>query len=328
MKTIKVGLLGLGNIGAGTYKTLEMNKDQITASAGLNIEITKILEKDVNRKRDITTLPEQFTQDPDEIFNDPEISIVIELLGGIEPATTFMLTAMKKGKSVVTANKAAVAANFDKLMATAKENDVLFRFEASVGGGIPILNALTTVLQANQFEEILGIVNGTTNYILTQMTEYGLDYGDVLKVAQEKGFAEADPTADVEGIDVANKLSILMSLAFGLSVAPKDIPTEGISKITKSDIEAAKAEGCKIKLLATARKTGDKVEYSVKPTKLPFDHPLAGVSNEFNAIFVKGNAVNELMFYGKGAGPLPTGSAVMGDVMEIAKVIAFCDECK
>jgi len=213
-------------------------------------------------------------------------------------------------------------------MATAKEYDVLFRFEASVGGGIPILNALTTVLQANQFEEILGIVNGTTNYILTQMTEYGLDYGDVLKVAQEKGFAEADPTADVEGIDVANKLSILMSLAFGLSVAPKDIPTEGISKITKSDIEAAKAEGCKIKLLATARKTGDKVEYSVKPTKLPFDHPLAGVSNEFNAIFVKGNAVNELMFYGKGAGPLPTGSAVMGDVMEIAKVIAFCDECK
>lgn len=322
MKQVKIGLLGLGNIGTGTYKTLEMNRDQITTATGTDIRIVKILERDTEKERDINVKPEQFTQDINVIINDPEIDIVIELLGGIEPASTFMLDAMNSGKSVVTANKAAVAANWRTLNDAASRNDVMFRFEASVGGGIPILNALTTVLQANQYEEILGILNGTTNYILTQMTEYGLDYDDVLKIAQEKGFAEADPTADVEGIDVANKLSILMALAFEKYVAPGDIPTEGITKITKKTLDLAKANGCKVKLVASAKKVGDKVEYSVGPMELPFSHPLAGVSNEFNAIFVKGNAVDELMFYGKGAGPLPTGSAVMGDVLEIAKVLA------
>lgn len=322
MDKVKVGLLGLGNIGTGTYKTLEMNKEQVTEAVGAEVEITRILERDVDKERDVTVTPDQFTQNPDDIFNDPEIKIVIELLGGIEPATSFMLAAMNAGKSVVTANKAAVAANWKTLNDAAKRNNVEFRFEASVGGGIPILNALTTVLRANKYEEVLGILNGTTNYILTQMTEYGLDYNDVLKVAQEKGFAEADPTADVEGIDVANKLSILMALAFDTYVAPTDIPTEGITKITKEKIDIAKANGCKIKLIASAKKIGDKVEYFVGPKELPESHPLAGVSNEFNAVFVKGNAVDELMFYGKGAGPLPTGSAVMGDVLEIAKNIA------
>lgn len=321
MNTIKVGLMGFGNIGTGAYKTLEMNKITIAQNAGVNIEITKILEKDVDRKRDVTVSKEQFTQNPNDLFTDPEISIVIELLGGIEPATSLMLEAMKNKKHVVTANKAAVAANYDKLVQTAKENGVQFRFEASVAGGIPIINALTTVLGANQFEEILGIVNGTTNYILSQMTEYGLNYEDVLKTAQEKGFAEADPTADVEGIDVANKLSILMALMFNVRVSPEEIPTVGISKITKTEIEEAKAKGCKIKLIASAKMLNHKLEYSVKPTLLPIEHPLAGVNNEFNAVFVKGNAVGELMFYGKGAGPLPTGSAIMGDVLEIAKSI-------
>lgn len=320
MKTVKVGLLGLGNIGTGTYKTLEMNKEQIEAAAECNIEITKILERDVDRERDITVSADQFTQDPDSIFTDPEIDIVIELLGGIEPASTFMLSAMNHGKHVVTANKAAVAANFDKLQQAARDNNVEFRFEASVGGGIPILNAITTVLRSNQFEEILGILNGTTNYILTQMTEYGLQYDDVLKTAQEKGFAEADPTADVEGIDVANKLSILMALAFHKYVAPEDIPTTGITKITRKDITSATVNGCKIKLIASAKLVDGKLEYSVKPTEIPNSHPLASINNEFNAVFVKGNAVDELMFYGKGAGPLPTGSAVMGDVLEIAKL--------
>lgn len=320
MKTVKVGLLGLGNIGTGTYKTLEMNKEQIENAAGCKIEITKILERDVDRKRDITVTPEQFTQDPDSIFKDPGIDIVIELLGGIEPASSFMLSAMENGKHVVTANKAAVAANFNKLMETAEKNGVEFRFEASVGGGIPILNAITTVLRSNQFEEVLGILNGTTNYILTQMTEFGMKYEDVLKKAQEKGFAEADPTADVEGIDVANKLSILMALAFDQYIAPEDIPTEGITKVTRKDITNAAVNGCKIKLIASARLKDGKLEYSVKPTELPNSHPLASISNEFNAVFVKGNAVDELMFYGKGAGPLPTGSAVMGDVLEIAKL--------
>jgi homoserine dehydrogenase len=319
MKSVKIGLLGLGNIGTGTYKTLEMNRDQIEKETGLDLRITRILEKDTTRDRGIDVDPARFTQDADDIFNDPDIKIVIELLGGIEPATSFMLKAMESGKSVVTANKAAVAANFDQLMKTAGDNGVEIRFEASVGGGIPILNALTTVLRANKYDEILGILNGTTNYIMTQMTEYGLEYEDVLKTAQEKGFAEADPTADVEGIDVANKLSILMALTFGNYVPPMEIPREGITGITKEDIQRASDNGCKIKLIAQARKTDNGIDYSVRPMELPLDHPLASVSNEFNAIFVKGNAVGELMFYGKGAGPLPTGSAVMGDVLEIAK---------
>lgn len=322
MKRINIGLLGLGNIGTGTYKTLEMNREEIEKNTSLDLHITKILEKDFERERDITVTADQFTQNPDDIFNDSNIDIVIELLGGIEPATTFMLEAMKHGKSVVTANKAAVANSYDKLLQAAEENNVMFLYEASVGGGIPILNALTTVLRANRYEEVMGILNGTTNYIMTQMTENGSSYDDVLKDAQKKGFAEADPTADVEGIDCANKLSILMALTFGNYVHPDDIPTTGISQITKEDIDKAAAKGCKIKLIAQAKREGNAIEYSVKPMELPISHPLATVNNEFNAIFVRGNAVDDLMFYGKGAGPLPTGSAVMGDVIQIAETIA------
>ncbi|MDR2131921.1 MAG: homoserine dehydrogenase [Clostridiales Family XIII bacterium] len=323
MKQIKIGLLGMGNIGTGTYKTLEMNRARISANTGLDLVITKILEKDLARERDVTVTPEQFTQEPADILEAPDIDIVIELLGGIEPATGFMLTAMHNGKHVVTANKAAVAANYDRLMGAARANRVLFRFEASVGGGIPILNALTSPLLANEYEEIRGILNGTTNYILTMMAERGMSYEDALKSAQAQGFAEADPTADVEGHDVANKLSILISLAFGKRVPPGDIPTAGITGITMRDIEKAAADGGKLKLIALAKKAGDDLEYGVKPTFVANDHPLAGVNNEFNAIFVKGNAVGELMFYGKGAGPLPTGSAVMGDVIEIARAISL-----
>lgn len=322
MKTVKVGLLGFGNIGTGTYKTLEMNRKHIEATAGVNIVFTKMLVSNINKNRDIQLPKEMLTVNPDDILLDPEIDVVIELLGGIEPASSYMLKALNNQKHVVTANKAAVAANFDALMQAAKENKVMFRFEASVGGGIPILNALSTALTANQYEEILGIVNGTTNYILTQMTEYGLEYDSVLKVAQDKGFAEADPTADVEGLDVANKLSILISLVYGIRVAPEEIPTEGITRISKNDIKLADQFGYKIKLLATAKKIANQLECHVQPAFVPKDHPLASVSNEFNAIFVKGNAVDDLMFYGKGAGPLPTGSAVMGDVIEISKAIA------
>lgn len=322
MKTVKVGLLGFGNIGTGTYKTLEMNRKHIEATAGVNIVFTKMLVSNINKHRDIQLPNEMLTVNPDDILLDPEIDIVVELLGGIEPASSYMLKAMNNRKHVVTANKAAVAANFDALMQAAKENQVMFRFEASVGGGIPILNALSTALTANQYEEILGIVNGTTNYILTQMTEYGLEYDAVLKVAQDKGFAEADPTADVEGLDVANKLSILIALVYGIRVAPEEIPTEGITRISKNDIKLADQFGYKIKLLATAKKIANQLECHVQPAFVPKNHPLASVSNEFNAIFAKGNAVDDLMFYGKGAGPLPTGSAVMGDVIEIAKAVA------
>ena len=254
------------------------------------------------------------------IFLPARTSIpVVETIGGIEPATSFMLQAMKHGKHVVTANKAAVAANYGILQQTAAENNVQFLFEASVGGGIPVLTAIQNPLQGNHFTEVMGIVNGTTNYILTKMTDEGADYADVLKDAQEKGFAEADPTADVEGIDVANKLSILIALLFDQYIAPTDIPTVGISKITLDDIKAAAEENCKLKLIAHATYESGKVTASVAPEKIPYAHPLAGVSNEFNAVFINGDMVGELMFYGKGAGALPTGSAVVGDIITIAK---------
>ena len=322
MKTIKVGMLGFGNVGTGTYQTLEMNRELIEKHVGASVEISKILVNDVTKPRQVVTPDGVLTDNVADIIDNPEIDIVAEVLGGIEPASEYMLKALNNGKHVVTANKAAVAANYDKLFKAAADNGVSLRPEACVAGGIPILNAITTVLGANKFDEILGILNGTTNYILTQMTDNGLDYADVLKDAQAKGFAEADPTADVEGIDAANKLSIMMALAFGHYVHPDDIPTEGISKITKADIDKATAEGCKIKLIASAKNEDGKLTYSVKPVALPTDHPLASVSNEFNAVFVKGNAVGELMFYGKGAGPLPTGSAVMGDILMAAKEIA------
>lgn len=319
MKTVKIGILGLGTVGGGTYEILAMNRELIEKRIDRRIEVVKVLEKNMERVKALGLEETQATQNPDDILKDPEIDIVVESLGGIEPSTTFMLTAMESGKSVVTPNKAAVAAGFDKLRAAAAENGVDFRFEASVGGGIPALTAIQEALAGNEFTEILGILNGTTNYIMTKMTDLGLDYHDVLKDAQAKGFAEADPTADVEGIDVANKLSILMALAFDKYVPPTEIPTVGISKITMDDINAAKEKGCKIKLIAHAKKTGDKVEYSVKPMEIENSHPLAGVSNEFNAIYVTGNAVDEVMFYGKGAGALPTGSAIVGDILAIAK---------
>lgn len=321
MKTVKIGILGLGTVGGGAYEILDMNRELIEKRTGRDIVVSKVLEKNMARLKSLGIDERRATQNPDDILKDPDIDIIVEALGGIEPSTTFMLTAMENGKSVVTPNKAAVAANFDKLTESARANNVEFRFEASVGGGIPALTAITEALSGNEFSEVMGILNGTTNYILTKMTELGLNYDDVLKDAQSKGFAEADPTADVEGIDVANKLSILMCLAFDKYVTPSDIPTVGISKITMDDIEAAKSRGCKIKLIAKASKIGDEIEYSVKPMEIDNDHPLAGVSNEFNAIYITGNAVDEVMFYGKGAGALPTGSAIVGDILAIAKNI-------
>lgn len=322
MKEFKIGLLGLGNIGTGTYKTLEMNRDSIEAELGAKVNIVKILEKDTDRDRGITVSKDQFVSDIEAITEDPEIDIVIELLGGIEPASTFMEKALLAGKHVVTANKAAVAASWERLHEAEKKGGAVLRFEASVGGGIPVLTALSGCLKANKFEEVMGIVNGTTNYILYNMTTKGMDYDTVLKDAQAKGFAEADPTADVDGIDAANKLSILMALMFDKYVPPTEIPTEGIRKITADDIAAADKEDCVIKLIARAARTDNGVEYAVKPMNIKKSHPLAGVGGEFNAVFVKGNAVGELMFYGPGAGPLPTGSAVMGDVIELCRMMS------
>ena len=322
MKEIRIGLLGLGNIGTGTYKVLETNRSQFEEAAGCPVNIVKILEKDIDRERDITVPRESFVSDAEEIFSDPDIDIVIELLGGVEPAATMIERALCSGKHVVTANKAAVAANYHRLMDAAKAHGVTLRFEASVGGGIPVLTPLSSCLRANRLTRVLGIVNGTTNYILDKMTMEGLPYDEVLKDAQAKGFAEADPTADVEGIDAANKLSILMALMFDHYVHPKDIPTKGITEVTAKDIEAARKDGCLIKLIAYAEVMDDgQIKYEVRPMRIIDTHPLSGVHREYNAVFVEGNVVGNLMFYGPGAGPLPTGSAVMGDVLEIAKAM-------
>ena len=317
MKTITIGLLGFGTVGGGAYDALKMVEDKTAEKLGTELRFKKILVGSLGKKRRDDIDPSVFTTDADEILNDPEIDIVAEAMGGIEPAASYMLKAMQNGKHVVTANKAAVAHNYEALTKAAEENGVLFRMEACVAGGIPVLSAITQALQANRFEEILGILNGTTNYIMTQMAENGLTYDEVLKDAQAKGFAEADPTDDVEGIDAANKLSILMALAFGKYVHPADIPREGITGVTMDDIENAKAEGKTIKLIASAVDNGGELEYSVRPTAIPNDHPLAAVSNEYNAVFVKGSAVGELMFRGKGAGALPTGSALGGDILNI-----------
>ncbi len=319
MKTAKIGLLGFGNVGGGTYKILTDNKDIIEKRVGVSPEVVKILQRNRKKKRFAEADPALLTEDPDDIIKDPDIDIVVEMLGGIEPATSFMIQSMKAGKHVVSANKAAIAANYKLLTDTAKEAGVKFLYEASVAGGIPVLTAITGALQSNNFVEIMGILNGTTNYILTKMSVEGLSYEEVLKDAQEKGFAEADPTADVEGIDAANKLSILMALAFDRYIAPEDIPTTGISKITENDISSAAAENKVIKLIGKASVTDGNLTYSVKPMLLDKTHPLAAVSNEFNAVYITGDMVGELMFYGKGAGPLPTGSAVCGDILSIMK---------
>ena len=322
MGKIKIGILGLGTVGGGTYDILEKNKELIKKRTGVDYEVTKVLEINMKAVEAHGVDPKTVTSNVDEILTGDDVDIVVECLGGVEPSSSFMLKALENGKSVVTPNKAAVAANFDRLNRAAKENNAFIRIEACVGGGIPVLTAITEALAGNEIVDVMGILNGTTNYILTKMGEEGKSYEDALKDAQEKGFAEADPTADVEGIDTANKLTILMALCFDEYVKPEDIPTTGITGVSMDDIRNAEEENCKIKLVAHACMKDGKLEYEIRPTKIRKDHPLAGVSNEFNAIYVTGNAVDEVMFYGKGAGALPTGSAIVGDVIAIMKELA------
>lgn len=319
MKTLKIGLLGLGNVGSGTYRILALNADKISAAAGCKVIISKVLVNTISKKRELDLPAGLLTENAADILNDPDIDIVVELIGGIHPAFDYMLEALKNKKHVVTANKAVIATLGDELSSAAAASNVLLKYEASVAGGIPILNALSTALAGNEFDEIVGIINGTTNYILTQMTDFGLNYDDVLKDAQAKGFAEADPSSDVEGEDAAYKLSILIKTAFGLKIPPLSIPREGITKVSRDDIAYASQFGYKIKLLATAKKIGFNLECHVQPALIPVSHPLASVSNEFNALYIKGNAVEDLMFYGKGAGAMPTGSAIIGDIIAIAR---------
>ena len=316
MKKIKVGILGYGTVGSGTHEILTKNHDLIQKRTGVSVEVVRILR----RKPSDSHL---FTDDPDVILNDPDIDLIVEVIGGIEPAASFMLTAMKNGKHVVTANKAAVAANYKVLTETAEENDVDFLFEAAVAGGIPVLTAIQNPLQGNNFLEVMGILNGTTNYILTKMTEDGASYADVLKDAQEKGFAEADPTADVEGLDAGRKVAILASAAFNSRVTFEDVYTEGITKITATDIQYAKEMGCTIKLLGVAKDTPEGIEARVHPMLIDSNHPLATVNDSYNAVFLTGDAVQDTMFYGRGAGELPTASAVVGDIFDVVRNILW-----
>ncbi|MDN5376318.1 MAG: homoserine dehydrogenase [Thermacetogenium sp.] len=316
---IGVGLLGLGTVGSGVVKLLEENAPRIFQLIGRRVEIKRILERDPEKARLLGIPPEVLTNRFEDILEDDDIQVVIELLGGIEPARTWMLDALRRGKHVVTANKDVVADYGKELFEAAAAGNADFYFEASVGGGIPIIHALKENLSANKIEEVIGIVNGTTNYILTRMAEESVDFQSVLRSAQEAGYAESDPTADIEGHDAARKIAILASIAFNTRVTTKDVFVEGITKIAPEDINYARELGYVIKLLAIARDNNEDIEVRVHPAFLPQEHPLASVNGVFNAIFVRGNAVGETMFYGQGAGQMPTASAVFGDVMEIVR---------
>lgn len=313
---IKIAILGYGTIGSGVVEVLNTNSESIAKRAGDGIEVKYILDL-----RDFPGDPmeDKVIHDYDVIADDPEIEVVVEAMGGVEPAYTFVKRALLAGKNVTTSNKALVAKHGAELIAIAKEQNINFLFEASVGGGIPIIRPLNSSLTADEIEEITGILNGTTNYILSKMTFEGLEFADVLKDAQSRGYAEADPTADVEGYDACRKIAILTSLVCGQQVDFEDIYTEGISKITADDIKYAKAMGMVIKLLATSRKTKDGYCAMVAPFMLSQQHPLYSVNDVFNAIFVHGNVLGDAMFYGSGAGKLPTASAVVADIVDIAK---------
>ena len=312
-------MLGCGNVGAEVARLLSTDNGDFAARAGAELVLTKIAVRDLKKTR-AEINPALFTSDAESVVSDPAISIVIEVMGGINPARELLLKAMKNGKSVVTANKALLAKHGAELFDAATEYGVDLYYEASVGGAIPILRPLRESIVGDHVTRIMGIVNGTTNYILTKMDEEGLPFEEVLKEAQALGYAEADPTADVEGHDAAAKAAILASLAFHSRVADSDVYCEGITKITATDVSVAKAIDHVIKLLAIAELTpDDKISVRVHPTLIPRSHPLAAVRNAFNAVFVEAESAGELMFYGRGAGGEPTASAILGDVIAVAR---------
>lgn len=313
---MKAAIMGYGTIGSGVAETLKVNRDIIAKRVGEPIELSKVLDL---REFEGDPVQPLIVHDYKDIVNDPEIRIVVETMGGVEPAYTFVKAMLEAGKHVTTSNKALVADKGAELIRIAREHNVNFMFEASVGGGIPIIRCIESCLTGDVIEYIAGIVNGTTNYMMTEMTEEGADFDAVLKEAQAKGFAEKDPTADIEGYDACRKIAILTSLVAGQQVDYEDIPTEGITQITATDIRYAKAMGRKVKLLATSRESGDTYACRVAPFLLSEDNPLFHVEGVFNAVFVHGNILGDGMFYGSGAGKLPTASAVVGDMVKIAK---------
>lgn len=318
---VSVGIIGFGTVGTGVVRILLKKRKELERRLGFPLVIGKIADIDIKRKRGLR-LPENIlTTNGEAVLNDPSIDIVVELIGGIHPAKEYILKAIKKGKHVVTANKFLLATEGSDIFRVAQKNNGEVGFEAAVAGGIPIIKIVRESLIGNKVQAIYGIINGTSNYILTKMTEEGIDFSTALKEAQVLGYAEADPTLDVEGIDTAHKLAILASLCFGVPFSLKKIYTEGITRITPLDINFASEFGYKIKLLAVAKQINRDIELRVHPTMLPKEHLISSVNGVFNAVYVEGDAVGSALYYGRGAGEMPTGSAVVSDIVDIARNI-------
>ena len=318
MKEVVIGFLGCGNVGGGVWELLKGFAPEIAHRDHVAIRVKRVLVRDVTKARTCSVPKELLTTDPADVLYDPEISLVAEFMGGEQPATEYMLTALKNGKTVVTANKVAVALNWHRLQAAAQQSRVGLYYEASVCGAIPIISTLMTPLQANRIDKLMGIINGTTNYILSRMYQNGEDYDLVLRDAQKLGLAEPNPASDVEGMDAAYKLSIMASLAFHARVPFKQVYREGITQVTAMDIACGKEMGYVLKLLAIAKRDGSTIEVRVHPTFLPKDHPLSRVDGSFNAVYLHGHACKEMMLQGRGAGDMPTASAVVGDILQAA----------
>jgi homoserine dehydrogenase len=320
MNPIKVGLLGLGTVGRGTYTVLQRNQEEIRRRAGRGIEVAAVAVRDVKKARDAVGSALPITSNPQDIVRHPDIDIVVELIGGYEPARTLVLKAIERGKHVVTANKALLALHGNEIFEAASRRGVMVAFEAAVAGGIPIIKALREGLTANRIEWIAGIINGTSNFILSEMRAKGLPFDAVLAEAQRLGYAEADPTFDIEGIDAAHKLTILASIAFGVPINFAAAYTEGISRLAAEDIRYAEQLGYRIKLLGITKRTSKGVELRVHPTLVPMQRLLASVEGAMNAVLVKGDAVGVTLYYGKGAGAEPTASAVVADLVDVTRM--------
>jgi homoserine dehydrogenase len=321
MKMIKVGMIGFGTIGAGVAKIFADNGEIIRQRLGAGVELLKVADLDITTDRGVKLGPDVLTTSADEVINHPEIDVVIELIGGYEPARKFLLQSIDQGKHVVTANKALLAKHGEEIFLAAADKGLSIGFEASIGGAIPIIRSIREAFVANRIQSIEGIVNGTANYILSQMSDENCDFDTALKEAQEKGFAEADPTFDIEGIDSAHKIAVLTRLAYGTPVPFDDITVTGISGVNSEDIECAREFGYRIKLLAISKYDGQAIDIRVHPAMIPIAHPMANVNGALNAIRVCDDMMEENVLIGHGAGALPTGSAVVGDVVEIARNI-------
>jgi len=321
VEPVKIGILGLGTVGSGTVNVLARNADEIQRRAGRAIQVVHAAARDPKRKRNCPTAGIRLTDKPEDVVNDPEIAVVVELMGGYEPARTLVLQAIANGKHVVTANKALIAAHGNEIFAAAQKKGVMVAFEAAVAGGIPIIKTIREGLAGNRIEWLAGIINGTSNFILTEMRDRGADFSEVLKEAQRLGYAEADPTFDVEGIDAAHKLTILAAIAFGIPLQFKKVYTEGITKITRLDVEYAEQLGYRIKSLGIARRTDKGVELRVHPALIPERRLIANVDGVMNAVLVKGDAVGPILSYGAGAGADPTASAVVADIVDVVRTL-------